>query len=43
MLKAVEYSKKDKEKAFHCLAEVHSMIEDLFELKDVDINSYKRM
>lgn len=41
--KAIEYSKKDEEKAFHCLAEVHNMIEDLFELKDVDINSYKRM
>lgn len=43
LLKAVEYSKKDEEKALKCLAEVSNMIDDLFDLKDVDIHSYKRM
>lgn len=43
LYKAIEYAKKDEEKSFKCLAEVSNMIDDLFDLKDMDINSYKRM
>lgn len=43
LYKAIEYAKKDEEKSFQCLADVSNMIDDLFDLKDMDIQSYKRM